>query len=117
MANIDKSEVVARPSDSDNASRNIDNRHGMPGSLRRFTPDEYEAIGVKATLKQDIIIMPCLMVTYILNYLDRNNIASAKLANIEHDLNLSPTEYQSSVSILFAGYSRSPVCNILPLMA
>lgn len=41
---------------------------------------------------------------YILNFLDRQNIASAKLANIEEDLNLSPVQYQTCVSILFVGY-------------
>ncbi|RSL99970.1 hypothetical protein CDV31_011951 [Fusarium ambrosium] len=52
----------------------------------------------------DIVIMPTLMVMYILNYLDRNNIASEKLAGIMEDLDLSDTEYQSCVSILFVGY-------------
>jgi hypothetical protein len=41
---------------------------------------------------------------YILNYLDRQNIAAAKLAGIEKDLGLSLTQYQTCVSILFAGY-------------
>ena len=36
--------------------------------------------------------------------MDRQNIASAKLANIEKDLNLSPVQYQTCVSILFVGY-------------
>ncbi|RSM15328.1 hypothetical protein CEP52_000779 [Fusarium oligoseptatum] len=52
----------------------------------------------------DIVIMPTLMVMYILNYLDRNNIASAKLGGIMEDLDLGDTEYQSCVSILFVGY-------------
>lgn len=43
---------------------------------------------------------------YILNYLDRQNIAAAKLANIMEDLDLSITEYNSVVSVLFAGYSE-----------
>lgn len=40
------------------------------------------------------------------NYLDRQNIASAKLADITTDLNLSQVEYQTTVSILFVGYSK-----------
>lgn len=86
----------------------IENRSNdaMPGILRQLTPKEYKKVGDKATLKMDIIIVPCLMLMYILNYLDRNNIASAKLANITEDLDLTPTEYQSCISILFAGYSE-----------
>ena len=64
-------------------------------------------IGRKATLKLDLIIMPAMVIMYILNYLDRQNIASAKLANIERDLNLSDVEYQTCVSLLFVGYSMS----------
>lgn len=41
---------------------------------------------------------------YILNYLDRNNIAAARLAGLEKDLNLHGSQYQLSVSILFVGY-------------
>lgn len=41
---------------------------------------------------------------YILNYLDRNNISTAKLAGLQADLHLVGNEYQASVSILFAGY-------------
>lgn len=86
----------------------IENRfsNAIPGILRQLTPEEYKKVGEKATLKMDIIIVPCLMLMYILNYLDRNNIASAKLANISEDLDLTPTEYQSCISILFVGYSE-----------
>jgi MFS family permease len=41
---------------------------------------------------------------YVLNYLDRQNIAAAKLANIEEDLGLTDVQYQTCVSILFVGY-------------
>lgn len=32
------------------------------------------------------------------------DISSARLAGIEEDLGLSPVQYQTAVSILFAGY-------------
>lgn len=41
---------------------------------------------------------------YIMNYLDRNNIAAAKLQGLEDDLNLSPQQYQTCLSILYVGY-------------
>lgn len=47
-----------------------------------------------------------ILLVYILNYLDRQNIASARLAGIEKDLSLSKVDYQTSVSILFVGYSK-----------
>lgn len=39
-----------------------------------------------------------------MNYLDRNNIASARVAGLEADLALTSTQYLTSVSILFVGY-------------
>ena len=77
----------------------------MPTQLATLSDAEYKALGRRATLKMDLVIMPILVTMYILNYLDRQNIASAKLANIEQDLNLSPVEYQTAVSILFCSYS------------
>ena len=41
---------------------------------------------------------------YIMNYLDRNNIAAARLAGLEDELQLHGTQYQTAVSILFVGY-------------
>jgi MFS family permease len=54
--------------------------------------------------KLDWWIMPILWLMYWLNYLDRNAIALARLNTLEDDLNLTPTQYQTCVSILFAGY-------------
>ncbi|KAL2075214.1 hypothetical protein VTL71DRAFT_156 [Oculimacula yallundae] len=76
----------------------------LPAPLATMSEDEYQRLGRRATLKMDIIIMPCVVVMYILNYLDRQNIASAKLAGFEADLNLSKVDYQTCVSILFVGY-------------
>lgn len=39
-----------------------------------------------------------------MNYLDRNNIAAARLGGLEEDLNLVGNQYQTAVSILFVGY-------------
>ncbi|KAH6855905.1 pantothenate transporter liz1 [Chaetomium sp. MPI-CAGE-AT-0009] len=54
--------------------------------------------------KLDRWIMPMLWSMYWLNYLDRNAIALARLNNLERDLNLDSTQYQTCVSILFVGY-------------
>ncbi|KLU90229.1 nicotinamide mononucleotide permease [Magnaporthiopsis poae ATCC 64411] len=76
----------------------------MPASLAALSRDEYDRLGRRATLKMDLVIMPIMVIMYILNYLDRQNIASAKLAGIDKDLNLSTVDYQTTVSILFVGY-------------
>ncbi|KAK9457079.1 major facilitator superfamily domain-containing protein [Dipodascopsis uninucleata] len=54
--------------------------------------------------KIDFTILPIVFCMYILNYLDRNNIAAAKLGSLLEDLNLTGTQYSTCVSILFVGY-------------
>ncbi|KEQ76568.1 MFS general substrate transporter [Aureobasidium namibiae CBS 147.97] len=41
---------------------------------------------------------------YIMNYLDRNNMAAARLKGLQEDLNLSDTQYATCLSILYVGY-------------
>lgn len=52
----------------------------------------------------DIRLMPILCLIYVLNFLDRHNIASARLANLEEDLGLTVKQYDACVSILYVGY-------------
>jgi hypothetical protein len=76
----------------------------LPESLQGLSAEEIAKIDKEATRKLDILLMPILVVLYILNYLDRQNIASAKIAGIHVDLNLSTTQYNTAVAVLFAGY-------------
>ncbi|KAH8675575.1 major facilitator superfamily domain-containing protein [Xylariales sp. PMI_506] len=41
---------------------------------------------------------------YIMNYLDRNNIAAARLKGLQTDLGLSNNQYSTCLSILYVGY-------------
>jgi len=52
----------------------------------------------------DLRLMPLLILLYILNYLDRNNIASARLGSLEGDLELTERQYDTCVSVLYIGY-------------
>jgi len=75
-----------------------------PEFIRNMTPEERHAVEAKLKRKIDLRLMPMIILMYILNYLDRNNIAAAKLAGILTDLKLKGVEFQTSVSILFVGY-------------
>jgi len=41
---------------------------------------------------------------YIMNYLDRNNLAAARLKGLQEDLRLDNTQYSTCLSILYLGY-------------
>lgn len=77
---------------------------GVPDSLQEMTEEELKSFEKKLKRKIDLRILPMTLFMYILNYLDRNNIATARLGDLEKDLNLTSTQYQTCVSILFVGY-------------
>ncbi|EDK40974.1 hypothetical protein PGUG_05072 [Meyerozyma guilliermondii ATCC 6260] len=76
----------------------------LPESLQHMSEEEFAAFEKKTKRKIDLRLLPMLVLIYILNYLDRNNIASARLGYLEEDLGLKGAQYQTCVSILFVGY-------------
>lgn len=63
-----------------------------------------DAREVKLIRKLDWIILPCLWVMYFFNFLDRTAITVAKLDKLDKDLGISSVQYNTCISILFAGY-------------
>jgi len=73
-----------------------------------LTPEEL-VIQKKLRRRIDSLIMPLVVLVYLMNYIDRNNYAAARLQGLETDLNLHGDQYQVGLSILFVGYvSRHP---------
>ncbi|KAJ5788761.1 Major facilitator superfamily domain general substrate transporter [Penicillium paradoxum] len=66
--------------------------------------EEEKVIEKKLRKRIDALIMPLSILVYLMNYIDRNNYAAAKLQGLEEDLNLDDTKYQTGLSILFVGY-------------
>jgi len=54
--------------------------------------------------KLDMRVMPALFAMYFLNKLDQNAIANARLNDLEKDLGLVGTQYNTCISILYVGY-------------
>lgn len=75
-----------------------------PESLRNLGEDEVKRLNKKLVRKIDLVIMPTLAILYILNYIDRQNLSSAKLQGIMEDLNMTTQQFATAVSILFVGY-------------
>jgi len=76
----------------------------MPAILRSLSVEDRQALNLRLKRRIDLRLLPMMVLMYIMNYLDRNNIASARLAGLEDDLGLVGNQYQVSVSILFVGY-------------
>ncbi|KAL2816503.1 major facilitator superfamily domain-containing protein [Aspergillus granulosus] len=72
-------------------------------AVEGLTPEE-KVIERKLRRRIDSIIMPIVILVYLMNYIDRNNYAAAKLQGLEEDLSLNDQQYQTGLSILFVGY-------------
>jgi len=71
-------------------------RAQLPDSLRGLPKEELNALEKKLVRRIDIRLLPMLVIMYILNYLDRNNIASARLAGkvgMQKELNMTSTQF------------------------
>ncbi|KAF9872887.1 TNA1 is necessary for nicotinic acid import into the cell [Colletotrichum karsti] len=76
----------------------------LPELLRDLSEEEFKALEKRLLRKVDLRMLPTMILIYIMNYLDRNAIGSARLAGLEKDLGLTGNEFQTCVSILFVGY-------------
>ncbi len=64
-----------------------------PELVRNLTTEERQAAEKRLVRRIDRRLLPMLILMYIMNYLDRNNIAAARLAGLEADLKLTGTQY------------------------
>ncbi|KAI1270191.1 MFS general substrate transporter [Xylariaceae sp. FL1019] len=75
-----------------------------PEIIARLSPEERIELEKRLVRRIDLRLMPMIILMYILNYIDRNNISQAKLAGLPEDLHLVGDQFQIAVSILFVGY-------------
>ncbi|PVH97555.1 MFS general substrate transporter [Periconia macrospinosa] len=73
------------------------------GLASTMDPERRRQVEKKLKWKLDLRCSYFVLI-YIMNYLDRNNIASARLGGLEDDLGLTPVQYSTCLSILYVGY-------------
>lgn len=54
--------------------------------------------------KIDLHLLPFLILMYLLNFLDRSNLAQARQGSLEADLGMKGTDFNLATSIFFVGY-------------
>ena len=79
-------------------------RREAPPLVQALSPEHRSQAERHLVRKIDARLLPMVILMYIMNYLDRNNIAAARLAGLETELRLTSTQYETCVSILFVGY-------------
>ncbi|EXF74663.1 TNA1 is necessary for nicotinic acid import into the cell [Colletotrichum fioriniae PJ7] len=66
----------------------------LPELLRDLSEEELKSLEKKLIKKVDLRMLPTMILIYIMNYLDRNAIGSARLGGLEKDLGLTGNEFQ-----------------------
>ena len=81
-------------SDTSIANHAVPNRRQEAPPLVKIMSDEERAVREAALVRKiDLRLMPTIILMYIMNYLDRNNIAAARLAGLQKELKLTSTQY------------------------
>lgn len=81
-------------SDSSVANHAVPNRRQEAPPLVRIMSDEERSVREAHLVRKiDLRLMPMIILMYIMNYLDRNNIAAARLAGLQKELKLTSTQY------------------------
>src|ERR1700753_169694 len=70
-----------------------------PDFVQSWSQDDRVNFEAHLRRKIDLRLLPMVIIMYIMNYLDRNNIASARIAGpngkgLQDELKLSSTQYQ-----------------------
>ncbi|KAF7317476.1 MFS general substrate transporter [Mycena kentingensis (nom. inval.)] len=76
---------------------------GIPRLPEAGSPERL-AMERKLVRKLDRRLLPMMIVVYILNYIDRLNITTARLKGLEQDLKLDALKYSVALSIIYATY-------------
>ncbi|QRV97946.1 transport protein [Ceratobasidium sp. AG-Ba] len=97
-------EVTAHE-DSDDAVYTRDRDEREQGETSKLNHEERLMAERRLVRKLDLRLLPTVIVIFILNYIDRNAITTARLRGLEKDLNLSDVEYQTTLAILYVSYS------------
>lgn len=81
-------------SDSSVANHAVpDRRREAPPLVRIMSDEERSVREAHLVRKIDLRLMPMIILMYIMNYLDRNNIAAARLAGLQKELKLTSTQF------------------------
>lgn len=87
----------------DMPSPSVHDAEGANLNVAHMTPEDRVRVEKRLKLKLDARCSLFVLI-YIMNYLDRNNIAAARLKGLQDDLSLTDTQYSTCLSILYVGY-------------
>ncbi|KAG6889495.1 hypothetical protein C0995_000661 [Termitomyces sp. Mi166 len=102
---LDKEKESITVEVEENMRANVVDTLGLP---QLGTPERLEAER-KLVRKLDSRLLPTVVVIYIMNYIDRNGITTARLKGMQQDLGISDIQYATVIAILYASYCPAQI--------
>ncbi|KAF3762031.1 MFS general substrate transporter [Cryphonectria parasitica EP155] len=81
----------------------------LPEEITHLTHDEQQQLNKRLTRRLDCTVMPVVFVLFLLNILDRNNIASAKITGLTETLSITDEQYNTCLLMFYLGYCITQV--------
>ena len=75
----------------------------LPAELQHLSEDEIKDLDKTLTRRLDCTLLPVVILLFLLNILDRNNIANAKVAGLTKTLGITDQEYNTCLMIFYVG--------------
>ncbi|KAL6868743.1 hypothetical protein ACO1O0_000060 [Amphichorda felina] len=72
--------------------------------LRDLGKEKMDDLNKRVVSKLDWRMMPCVTMMFLMSYLDRINVANARLAGLQEDLRMSDTVWNAGISTFYVGY-------------
>ncbi|KAF2202887.1 MFS transporter [Delitschia confertaspora ATCC 74209] len=99
------------------ASEKLHLQAERPGASTLSSGSELEASSVneKALLRKlDLRLLPAVSILYLLSFLDRSNVANARLEGLTTDLHMTGNQYLTGLTLYFVGYVLFEIpCNVI----
>ncbi|KAJ8079920.1 hypothetical protein PM082_016745 [Marasmius tenuissimus] len=86
-----------------------DGRYEVADSLPEPGTPERIAAERKLVRKLDRRVLPTIIVIYIMNYIDRQGVTTARLQGLEDDLHLTDIQYATILAILYVTYCPAQI--------
>lgn len=87
----------------------VEHQFPLPEELAHHDDASLKHIERSAVRRLDTFLLPSVVLLFLLNILDRNNIASAKIVNLPQDLGITNSEYNTCLMIFYAGCKSSKI--------
>lgn len=79
----------------------------LPEELSHLDNAALKHLERSAVRQLDTFLLPAVILLFLLNILDRNNIANAKIVGLAEDLHMTNNEYNTCLMIFYVGCESS----------